>query len=99
MNCRPGDMAVIVECRDAPENIGLFVEVIAADSPENSPLTLLVNDQIWICRAKGLIRYSNILGQTIFLREGPIPDFALRPIRPPAPETDVNTTNEFEVTA
>lgn len=98
MNVKPGDLAVIIECNDAPENVGLFVEVIAADSPE-SRFTLLVKDQIWICRAKGHIRYTDIFGQAILMREGPIPDFALRPIRPEPMGTSTETERNLEVIA
>ena len=29
MNCKPGDLAVVVRCDDAPHEVGLIVEVVA----------------------------------------------------------------------
>jgi hypothetical protein len=89
MNVKPGDLAVII-ASDTPENIGLFVDVLEADDRGKTGITLMHGGQVWICRAKGLITYRNILGQVCHLIEGPIPDDVLKPIRPPAPDTKVS---------
>lgn len=36
MNCKPGDLAIIVSSRLAPENIGRIVEVVRRRSPDGS---------------------------------------------------------------
>lgn len=98
MNCKPGDLAVVLYS-DIPENIGLFVDVIEADDPSKHDMSLLHPGQIWQCRARGVIRYRNIFGEYIAIGEGPIPDEVLKPIRPPAQDTDTTTKENLEVTA
>lgn len=98
MNCKPGDLAVILYS-DIPENIGLFVDVIEADDPIRHGVSLLHPGPIWQCRARGIIRYRNILGELILVGEGPIPDEVLKPIRPPGQDTDTRTEKDLEVTA
>lgn len=56
-------------------------------------------EKVWICRARGVITYRNILGQIAILKEGPIPDEVLKPIRPEPISTDTETEKELEVTA
>ncbi len=98
MNCRPGDMAVVLYS-DIPENVGLFVDVIEADDPTRHDITLLHPGQVWICRARGRITYRNIFGQICHLTEGPIPDEVLKPIRPPEQDTNTQTEKDLEVAA
>ena len=78
MNCKSGDLAVIVES-EVEDNIGLFVDVI---EPYCGPVELLESGAVWRCKAKGVIGYRNLRGERFDLADGPIPDRALRPIRP-----------------
>lgn len=99
MNCKPGDLAVIVKSENA-ENIGLFVEVIEAfRNGMYGPWHLIGDPPAWVCKAKGQIVFTNILRERFVVSEGAIPDECLRPIRPPAPETKTNTEKDLEVTA
>lgn len=100
MNCKPGDLAIVI-ASDIPENIGLFVDVIEADDPDKHRfgIALLNVGQVWQCRARGQITYRDLFGRMAVATEGPIPDSALRPIRPPEQDTNVNTEKELEVTA
>lgn len=81
MNCIPGDLAVVVDS-SISDNVGLFVTVI---EPYSGPLILVESSTVWRCKAKGSIAYRNIAGQVFELSDGPVPDWALRPIRPSAP--------------
>ena len=82
MRCQPGDFAVVVRSVN-PENVGLFVDVIGPWSPkEGEGISFLQAEGMWLCRAKGLLKYTSIDGRTVRLHEGPVPDSVLRPIRP-----------------
>lgn len=98
MNCKPGDLAVVLYS-DIPENVGLFVDVIEADDPNKHGIALLHDGQVWICRARGVIKYRNIFGEACQLKEGPIPDEVLKPIRPQPMGTKTETKQDLEVTA
>lgn len=98
MNCEPGDLAVVLYS-DIPENVGLFVDVIEADDPNKHGIGLLHDGHVWSCRARGVITYRNIFGQLAILKEGPIPDEVLKPIRPEPIGADTTTQKELEVTA
>lgn len=81
MNCKSGDLALVVASANE-ENIGLFVEVV---EPYCGPIMLTENGRIWLCKAKGVIAYTNLFGGRFSVQEGPIPDWALRPLRLPDP--------------
>lgn len=82
MQCKEGDLAVIVRSANN-ENIGLFVDVVAAWSPRpGDQITFIPDVDLWLCRAKGTLTYTSIDGRTLKVKEGPIPDAVLRPIRP-----------------
>lgn len=80
MKCQPGDLAFVIQST-IPENIGLLVEVI--EPYRNERVQLLEEGFQWRCKAKGRISYTNVSGQRLELVDGPIPDWALQPIRPP----------------
>jgi len=81
MNCRPGDLAVIVPCPDDKPcdlpNIGLIVHV-------DSPAIPFDDGPRWHCHTFGgayaECRYHEI-DAPIYLTEFTFPDRALRPIR------------------
>ena len=99
MNVKPGDLAVIVKSQNS-QNIGLFVEVVEPFvNGKHGPWHLIGFPPSWVCIAKGNILYTNMLGEQIVTREGPIPDECLRPIRPPGQDTTTNTTKKLETVA
>lgn len=77
MNCRPGDIAVLVNAR-YEESIGALVEVISLDAPRRGLPT-------WKCRAISRIKcFNDILLTAMVCEPGTIvygPDSYLRPIR------------------
>jgi hypothetical protein len=77
-NCKPGDLAVIVDAYN-PENIGTFVKVIRAhknqfalDKPEG--------DILWLVEGNRPMSYD-ISGRIRKRKNGPAPDSSMRPIR------------------
>lgn len=98
-NCKPGDLAVIIKSENA-ENIGLFVEVIEPfKNGMFGPWHLIGDPPSWVCKAKGNILFTNILGERLLTDEGPLPDECLRPIRPPSKPIQTTTKKDLEVTA
>lgn len=94
MNCQPGDLAVIV-CSVNAENLGLFVDVVGPYVPrEGDPVFILV-ESMWLCRARGRLKYRSISGELMEIKSGPVPDAVLRPIRPPNMEVDRNVKLEL----
>lgn len=96
MNCKPGDLAVVVDS-DIGENVGMFVDVIEAYRPTADGIVLLADGRVWLCRARGRIVYRNIFGEAAIAREGPIPDAVLRPIRPEPMSSNTETQKNLEV--
>lgn len=78
MNCKPGDMALIVSSV-TEENLGVFVDVIGL--PDGEIQLAYELGHLWHCKARGTITYTTVHGERIVTREGPIPDNCLRPIR------------------
>lgn len=78
MNCKPGDLAVIVASH-IESNLGVFVDVIGA--PGGGIVLTGDEGRAWHCRARGAITYESVFGDRIVTQEGPIPDACLRPIR------------------
>lgn len=82
MNCKPGDLAIIVRSK-SPSNVGLIVQVIDGHSPlDTGIVTTDAARQVWHCESQGSpltweLEYS--IG-TLRRRNGPIPDECLRPI-------------------
>lgn len=85
MNCKPGDMAVVVKGR----NIGLIVAVVCTSETYGTPF--------WQVRpawpAPGVLPD----GKVELVRIGSIHDARLRPIRPDAPTHDVDTSEAVDV--
>ena len=89
MNCKPGDLAVIVGAKQAPQNNGRIVEVVRAfptgevwgNNMKRGPAPA------WIVRSTGtplVMKTENVLtGRTWFrlVQERPYSDRCLRPIR------------------
>lgn len=89
MNCKPGDLAVIVGAKEAPQNNGRIVEVVRAfpigevwgNNMKRGPAPA------WIVRSTGtplVMKTENVLtGRTWFrlVQERPYSDRCLRPIR------------------
>lgn len=95
-NCRLGDLAITVDC-EVPENLGKIVKVIACKGEVNwssiGP-TLLWEVQ---CQSASSLIYF-MADQRVALKQGPVPDIFLRPIRglseeqedlQPSPELDL----------
>jgi hypothetical protein len=96
MNCTKGDLAVVVSSR-SELNIGLFVEVVRLWRPGDCGIDdVLDAGVLWLCKAKGQIRYESLAGEVVFLEEGPIPDHSLRPIRPGQSESDKEVIREID---
>jgi hypothetical protein len=80
MNCRPGDLAIIVTCPEAPENVGAIVEVICAS--ERCPCGCTDGRTVWFVRTRG----RELLGYTtfnlpVYASESNVADAYMRPIR------------------
>jgi hypothetical protein len=74
MNCKPGDLAFIVDSQ-FPENLGRVVEVISAYGDFRD------EGFCWNVIAKTAMKgEGEIDGRIMYLREGFIPDVCLRPI-------------------
>ena len=69
LNCRPGDLAVIVRGR----NVGVLVEVLEK--------SLLLESDFWLVKVLGAPVEGLLFGQPIPMTEGNIADARLRPIR------------------
>lgn len=65
MNCKPGDLAYIVGCRNAPELNGLVVHVVRR-----------VSDEAWLCAGHAIERNAASWGVPCHIF-----DRNLRPIR------------------
>lgn len=97
MNCNKGDLAVVVKSA-SEENIGLFVEVVGAWEPGQGGVDQVLDPgHLWLCKAKGNIRYVSVCGREALLSEGPIPDGCLRPIRPGQTGCDENVIREIDM--
>lgn len=77
MNCKPGDLAYIVNCT-IPENNDHFVTVVRLAEE----LTKQNHQPIWVVESASLVR--NSLGRLVM--EGTIQDCKLRPLRDPGDE-------------
>lgn len=93
LNCKPGDMAVVVTAHN-PENIGTILRVIKAHEDQNA-LVDFKGQHIWFVEAPRPMTY-NVGGKLVMRRRGAVPDAILRPIRglPGADET--RTTKNIE---
>ena len=92
MNCKPGDLAIVIRSR-TPSNLGLIVEVVRTHSPVDSGIIPMdSNAPIWLCESKGS-HLTWAAAYSIGSRQqncGPIPDECLRPI------TDMNAVQAVQ---
>lgn len=91
MNCKPGDLAVIVRVNaNTKESLGRIVEVVHAEHPSTYILAFGINEELprWLCRGVGgpLKTHSGQVFDAVV-----IPDFALRPIRDPGDDAQDET--------
>lgn len=97
MNCKPGDLALIVSSR-FEQNVGVIVDVIGV--AHGKIVMPQEPGQIWHCRARGAITYETVFAERIVTSEGPIPDACLRPIRGRGnPEKSTNTRDDLVTSA
>jgi hypothetical protein len=83
MNCQPGDLAISIST-ELPENLGRIVRVVRRY--ENTPEWNYGTRLAWWCECSDeMVWYFHARGEYRFAKEGPIPDDALRPIRPAPP--------------
>jgi hypothetical protein len=78
MNCKPGDLAVVVEAYN-PSNIGSIVRVLRSH-PNQSVIAIEPGDHIWTMEATHPQAYE-VEGELVYRSSGPVPDSYLRPIR------------------
>jgi hypothetical protein len=94
MNCKPGDLAIIV-VSPLPQYIGLPVTVLHAGFPRDyaAPYKHFANKPVWIVRSSSLVAVRPFPGSEsrVMDTEFAVPDAALRPIRP-QPDDAVDET-------
>ena len=78
LNCRPGDLAIIVEAYN-PINIGAVVRVLRRHKNQNA-VCAPAGDYIWLIEAPHPLTYE-IGDKLVRKRKGGAPDSSLRPIR------------------
>lgn len=85
MNCQPGDLAICINS-EQPENLGRIVRVMRRH--ENTTEWNYGTRAAWWCECSDdMVWYFRTRGEYRFAKEGPVPDDALRPIRPAPPVT------------
>lgn len=81
LNCKPGDLAIVVNAQH-PENIGQIVEVLGPAT--SKPFKLTVLGHVWRVKTVSgrdtLFYHYDISGRIVRYVEGPVPDFCLRPV-------------------
>lgn len=86
MNCKPGDLAVVIRSRTTPEVIGKIVTVVrvAATMEKHDGLVFVSRGYsvCWMCSAPNGIPLRTRKGRLLFPKQRAIPDSCLRPIRP-----------------
>ena len=90
LNCKPGDLAIIIDAYNAV-NIGAIVRIIATHKKQHA-LAKEAHDHLWTVTAPHPLIYA-IDGKLIGKRRGPAPDSTLRPIRGVAARADSNVEN------
>lgn len=85
MNCKQGDLAVVVYAELTPEMIGALVEVVRFARPEEVVCGIRYDNDLpaWVCRpVSGRIPIRLLSGKFRIVTERVICDCLLRPIRP-----------------
>ena len=78
MNCKPGDLAVVVDAYN-PTNIGSILRILRTHE-DQAALLIEPGDHIWTMVATHPQAYEQN-GEIHYLISGPVPDSVLRPIR------------------
>ena len=86
INCKPGDLAIIIDAYNSV-NIGAIVKIIAAHKNQNA-LDKDADDHLWTVTAPYPMTYA-IDGKLIRKHKGPAPDSSLWPIRGVAELADI----------
>jgi hypothetical protein len=89
MNCRQGDIAVIVRSQYRPDLIGRIVEVlslapngVAFRLPNGKPHAALRGTHpCWVCKFQSPVTAPCDYGLTVETLYAPVPDECLRPLR------------------
>ena len=90
LNCKPGDLAIIIDAYNAV-NIGAIVRIIATHKKQNA-LDKESDDHLWTVIAPHPLTYE-INGKLVTKLRGPAPDSTMRPIREITPLADINVEN------
>lgn len=93
MNCKPGDLALVIGARLTPSMIGRIVEVVRAADPKRDRYVPTMKSHSWLCRSLG----APIEWDGEMVSERVIADALLRPIRPNDKQSE--TEREKELTA
>ena len=108
MNCKQGDLAIIIRAV-VPENIGKIVEVVRAPNMEDSFIPIdggatwrmdptLDWSNSWVVRSHGApLAWGSRDKKVALFRERPFVDAALRPIPKLDEPEDVTTEKELTV--
>lgn len=89
MNCKPGDLAVIVRSPFRKDLIGLFVDVLCPapnsvefrlpDGKRHAPIAQ--GQHYWVCRFQRPVAAPHLTFGVVKTLYAPVPDMCLRPIR------------------
>ncbi len=88
LNCQIGDLAITVKC-EIPENLGRIVRVVSSNGIEHwSDYGPMHTWEVQTLSESDTLTYV-IKGKLCFRSKGPVPDAFLRPLRPPAPDEEL----------
>ena len=76
--CKPGDLAVVINA-DLPSNLGSIVRVIETHDG-SSPIRFDFEGKVWWVSCEHPMTWT-LNGKTYRMKEGPVPDGRLQPIR------------------
>ena len=82
--CQPGDLAVVIDA-DIPGNLGAIVRVIETHDG-SGPIRFDFEGKVWWVRCEHPMTWMSG-GRTYSMKEGPVPDGRLQPIRGELPGT------------
>ena len=88
MNCKPGDLAIVVSARTTPENIGRIVEVVRVGthleifkSIDGVQVTVDAEGMsLWVVRSRNQLMWRTDIGCELYFKELPVSDSYLRPV-------------------
>jgi hypothetical protein len=97
MNCKPGDLAIIINATRCPENIGRIVTVLRHRMGDWDYSDFMPEAGQWIVRSNGgALASKNDAGDMFYDMEGPYRDAYLRPIRPASLDDSLTDHREKE---